>query len=110
MRILVVGLAAALPAASAAAPGPEVADQTAPSGAPLAAPFRTNPMPLLDPNAGEPKDCPPISRYHAMRRDPRPDAQKLNELPMADHYKAVYRTIDGCEAPIIASFGVGERR
>ena len=113
MRILVLGLAFILPAASAAAPAPAPTG-SAPEGlalqTPLASPFRPGPMPLVDPNAGAREDCPPISRYHAQRREPRPDAQKLNELPMADHYKAAYRLIDGCEAPIVASFGAGRSR
>ena len=38
-----------------------------------------------------------------------PKAQKLNELPDADVYRAVYRRIGKCEAPIIVKFGVTGR-
>lgn len=96
MRPLILACAAFLPAASAAEP--------------VIAPAPSEAMPVIDPSLGARKDCPPISRYHAMRRGGPLAAQKLNELPMADHYKAAYRKIDGCEAPIIASFGVGATR
>ncbi len=65
-------------------------------------------MPLINPSP-EAANCPPISRYHAARRGARPDAKTLAELPGADHYKAAYRRIDGCEAPIVVSYGVGGR-
>ena len=67
------------------------------------------PARVVDPNASAPADCPPISRYHAMRRGGPLAAQKLNQLPAADHYNAVYRRIGGCEVPMIVSFGVGRR-
>jgi hypothetical protein len=66
-------------------------------------------MPVLNPNANQPNDCPAISRYEASRRGKTPKAEKLGELPMADLYKAVYRRIDGCEVPIIVRYGIGGR-
>jgi hypothetical protein len=34
---------------------------------------------------------------------------KLTELPPADAYSAVYRTVNGCEAPIVVKYGIGGR-
>ncbi|MFD1950622.1 hypothetical protein ACFSGX_07565 [Sphingomonas arantia] len=36
-------------------------------------------------------------------------AQKLADLPPANHYLAVDRRIDHCRAPIIISTGIGKR-
>ena len=63
-------------------------------------------MPLINPKAGQPSTCPATSRYEASRQGKTPKAQKLNELPDADVYRAVYRKIGKCEAPIIVKFGV----
>jgi hypothetical protein len=54
-------------------------------------------------------NCPATSRYEASRRGKTPKAQKLGELPDADLYRAVYRTIGRCEAPIIVKYGVAGR-
>jgi poly(3-hydroxybutyrate) depolymerase len=64
-------------------------------------------MPVLNPNATAPATCPPTSRYEAARRGGKLGLSLLNELPTADMYKAVYRRIDGCEAPIIVRYDVG---
>lgn len=101
MRLLLLAAATLLPAASAAQP----ADGS--HGAPPIG--RADTMPVVDPAAPAADDCPPISRYHAMRRGLRPEARQLDQLPDADHYKAAYRTMDGCVAPMIASFGVRRR-
>jgi hypothetical protein len=66
-------------------------------------------MPLINPKAGQPANCPATSRYEAARRGKTPKAQKLGELPDADLYKAVYRRIGRCEAPIIVKYGVAGR-
>ena len=71
---------------------------------------RAGDMPVVNPNAGAPKDCPPTSRYEAARRGGPLGARRLNELPAADMYKAVYRHIGRCEAPIIVGYGIGARR
>ncbi len=63
-------------------------------------------MPIINPKANQPAACPATSRYEASRLGKTPRAQKLNELPDADVYRAVYRTIGRCEAPIIVKFGV----
>jgi hypothetical protein len=34
---------------------------------------------------------------------------KLTELPPADAYSAVYRTVNGCESPIVVKYGIGGR-
>ncbi|HKC02662.1 MAG TPA: hypothetical protein VKC17_05095 [Sphingomicrobium sp.] len=66
-------------------------------------------MPVINPNASQPANCPATSRYEAARRGKPPQARKLSELPDADLYKAVYRKIGGCEAPIVVKFGVAGR-
>lgn len=67
-------------------------------------------MPVLNPGAGQPSNCPATSRYEAIRRGAKsPKAQKLAELPDADVYKAVYRKVGGCEVPVIVKFGVSGR-
>ena len=64
-------------------------------------------MPVVNPLAQNQLRCPPTSRYEASKRGGKLGAQKLNELPTADAYKAVLRQIDGCNAPIIVSYGLG---
>jgi len=66
-------------------------------------------MPAINPKANQPASCPATSRYEASRRGKSPKAQRLTELPDADLYKAVYRRIGGCEAPIIVKYGVAGR-
>ncbi len=67
-------------------------------------------MPVGNPKAGQPANCPATSRYEAMRRgNSSPKAHRLAQLPDADAYKAVYRKIGGCEAPVIVRFGVSGR-
>jgi hypothetical protein len=71
-----------------------------------AAPQPIGDMPVINPKASQPANCPATSRYEASRRGKTPRARKLNELPDADVYRAVYRRIGRCEAPIIVKFGV----
>ena len=100
MRLLILLPAMLLPAASVAAPRVvEVAPR----------PQAAAEMPVISPGLGSAKKCPPTSRYHAMQKGPRVGAQKLNQLPAADLYTAVYRSIGGCEVPIIAGYNVGGR-
>jgi hypothetical protein len=72
----------------------------------LAAPQPTAEMPVISPKAGQPANCPATSRYEASKRGRSLRAQKLNELPDADVYRAVYRRIGQCEVPIIVKYGV----
>ena len=75
----------------------------------IAAPQPLGDMPAINPKAGQPANCPATSRYEASKRGQIPKAQKLNELPDADVYRAVYRRIGKCEVPIIVKFGVTGR-
>ena len=102
MRLLVLACATLLTSASAAAPAGEP-EPPAQSGR------SHQPARIVDPNADAPEACPPVSRYHAMKEGARLGLKRLDELPDADHYKAAYRKIDGCEAPIVANFGVARR-
>jgi hypothetical protein len=64
-------------------------------------------MPMVNPNAGAPANCPPTSRYEAARRGGKLPPRLLNQLPAADMYNAVYRRVGGCEVPIIVRYNVG---
>jgi len=66
-------------------------------------------MPTINPKADQPASCPATSRYEAMRRGKNLKARRLAELPDADLYKAVYRKIGRCEAPIVVKYGVAGR-
>ena len=64
-------------------------------------------MPVVNPNAAQPANCPATSRYEASkRRGDKLTPRKLTELPDADMYKAVYRRIGGCQAPIVVKYGI----
>jgi hypothetical protein len=66
-------------------------------------------MPIINPKFGQPANCPATSGYEASGRPKTPKARKLTELPDADVYRAVYRHIGRCEAPIIVKYGVAGR-
>jgi len=66
-------------------------------------------MPIINPDADQAASCPATSRYEASRRGKTPKARKLGDLPDADMYRAVYRHIGRCEAPIIVKYGVAGR-
>ena len=92
MRLLAVALLALIAASAPSAAAQPAAD-----------------MPVVNPKAGQPADCPATSRYEATRRGKTPQAQKLADLPDADAYKAVYRKIGRCEVPVIVKYGVSGR-
>ena len=71
-----------------------------------ASPQTIRDMPVISPNAHDLATCPATSRYEASRRGKAPKAQRLNELPDADVYRAVYRRVGGCQVPIIVKYGV----
>jgi hypothetical protein len=64
-------------------------------------------MRVFNPDASQPASCPPTSRYEAARRGGKLPPSLLGELPGADLYKAVYRHIGHCEAPIIVRYNIG---
>lgn len=64
-------------------------------------------MPIFNPRADQPTNCPATSRYEAARRGRALSLRKLGELPDADAYRAVYRHVGKCEAPIIVKYRVG---
>jgi hypothetical protein len=80
------------------------------SGSPvMAAATPAADMPVINPNAGQPSNCPALSRYEASRQGKTPQARKLGQLPDADAYRAVYRRIGRCQVPVIVKFGVAGR-
>lgn len=111
MRLLfpVLALPLLIPAASAAQTPVRAKPHASTSQAsPQAVPVRD--MPVINPLARNQLKCPPTSRYEAAKRGGKLGAQKLNDLPMADGYKAVLREVDGCNAPIIVSYGFGREQ
>lgn len=83
MRLLVLALATALPAGSAAAPPAESGN------------VKIERLPGLK-GASE---CRRADIHQADRRGPA-QLRRLDELPPARGYMTVYRTIDGCEVPM----------
>jgi hypothetical protein len=67
-------------------------------------------MPVLNPDAGAPERCPPISRSETARRSGKLGPHHLDELPGADLYKAVYRHVGRCNVPIIVRNNIGGSR
>lgn len=61
------------------------------------------------PFAGKAAHCPKTASVHAWSREQKVAPRKLNELPPANAYSAVYRTIGGCEVPVVVRYGVGGR-
>jgi hypothetical protein len=106
MRLLFLASAALL-ATTAGSAAPSLAVSDTPEVGFTAPSQPTGQMPVLNPNAPIGKACPPTSRYEAARRGAHLGAHKLNELPAADMYMAVDRQVDGCQAPIIARYGLG---
>jgi hypothetical protein len=80
-----------------------------PAAAPAASPTPIRDTPVFNPNANQRANCPATSRYEAAKRGKTPQARKLNQLPAADAYKAVYRRVGGCVAPIVVQYGIGGR-
>ena len=54
-------------------------------------------------------ECPRTTSYIAVERGKSPPLKKLNELPPANMYSAVYRRVGGCEKPIVVKYDVGGR-
>jgi len=89
MRIFRFALAIALPAAAGAA---------------------TVNSPIQPPSSGPSPACPKTTAHWAYRSGESVKPQKLNELPDANMYSAVYRHDGrGCESPIIVRYNVGRR-
>jgi hypothetical protein len=111
MRLLfpVLALPLLMPAASAAETPAPASPKFVFEGSP-APPVPVRDMPVIDPIARNQLNCPSTSRYEAAKRGGKLGPQKLNELPMADGYKAVLRRVDGCNAPIIVSYGFGREQ
>jgi hypothetical protein len=59
------------------------------------------------PQSGAPANCPRRTSYYAYRSGQPLAPRRLTELPPANAFSAVYRRIDGCEAPIIVKYQVG---
>ena len=60
----------------------------------------------INPKADQPANCPATSRYEASKRGKAPRCRNSMSFRDADVYRAVYRRIGQCEAPIIVKFGV----
>ena len=58
---------------------------------------------------GKAPHCPKPTGVHAWSRDKKVAPRKLTELPPANAYSAVYRTVGGCEVSVVVRYGVGRR-
>ena len=72
----------------------------------LSAAAQTDPP---SPIARKAPQCPHATSVHAWARDRRVEPRKLAELPPANAYSAVYRTVGGCEVPVVVRYGIGGR-
>ena len=95
MRLLAVTAAAILTAAPAPAPRSDPAGD----------------MPLYVPREMGPPlaHCPETAATLARRDGERLQPRVPGKLPGADQYAAVYRRIDGCEAPVVVRYDIGGR-
>jgi len=60
---------------------------------------------------GSQRNCPRTTSYYAWQRDKSVAPKKLNELPPAVGYMAVYRQVGGCEFPMtVVEYRRGGRR
>lgn len=114
MRILLLTALLGIPASAASAPSPS---------APLfLAPDRPEPVislpapdgPVINPSRRAALGlCPPTTAQVAANgtqtAEGRDLIHKLTELPPANAYVAVYRQVNGCEAPIVVKYGLGRR-
>ena len=88
MRLLLVAIAASIPATAQAASLPKAVPAVVPK---------------------EIANCPQASRYHAWRSGKALKPHKLADLPDANAYKAVLRHDGRCEAPVVVKYGVSGR-
>jgi hypothetical protein len=51
--------------------------------------------------------CPRTTAVHTFDPGKAVKPRKLNELPPANQYAAVYRHIGGCEVPLVVRYNVG---
>ena len=75
--------------------------------APAATPQPARDMPVINPHAGTPANCPATSRYEAARRGGKLPRSLLGELPGADLYMAVDRHVGRCNVPLITRYDIG---
>ena len=92
MRFLLILAALAAPAATAPLSAPATSEPAAPVAPALAQP---------------PAGCPPTPAQLAAEHRDQVQVRNLNELPPANAYAAVYREIEGCEAPVVIRYDVG---
>lgn len=57
--------------------------------------------------AARPSACVHTTPYYAYQDGPPLKPHKLTELPPAHAFSAVFRKIDGCEAPILIKYRLG---
>lgn len=55
-------------------------------------------------------NCPRSTSVYAFDQGQPLQPRKLGELPDANAYKAVYRTVGGCEVPVLVKYKVSGRR
>ena len=88
MRLLLIAIAASMPATAQAVSLPNAAPAVVPK---------------------EIASCPQASRHHAWRSGKALKPRHLADLPDANAYKAVLRHDGRCEVPVVVKFGVSGR-
>ena len=63
---------------------------------------------VMQPKAGS-QNCPRTTGYYAWQRGAKVAPRKLGELPDANLYYTVYRTVNGCESPVVVRYRVSDR-
>ena len=53
--------------------------------------------------------CPRVGNYVAVQPGRKLSPRNLTDLPPANVYRAVYRTVGGCEAPVVVKYNLGGR-
>ena len=74
------------------------------TAAPLAAAPAKYQVPSV---AAKPDHCPRAMSYQAYNRGKVAKPRKLNELPGAHQFAAVYRVVNGCQVPLIVRYNIG---
>jgi hypothetical protein len=66
--------------------------------------------PLMTSPARRASKCPRTTSIYAFQQGEPLQPRKLGELPDANAYKALYRTVGGCEVPVLVKYNVSGRR
>jgi len=114
MRVLLLTSLLAIPASAASVPSASVPLYSEPANTEPVISLPAGENGVINPNPrAELGLCPQTAAQMAADRVRKSGGRdlfhKLTELPPADGYVAVYRRVNGCEAPIVVKYGIGRR-